>query len=183
MSARLLWCVCVVVLAGLAGCSGLVSQAGDTPTATPAPVPSASPASTPSQALAPGVTGRGIENLSALKAAHGSLLANTSYTATITETRHFANGTLLLGHTITRRVALAGARFHTIITADGPARTDSGVQNLTRYEAYKEGTDLYLLEQNATDTHYRHLTTTHDGSNGRVFRLLAGLETRVTGRA
>lgn len=181
MSPRVRGFLCLVALCTLVGCSGFLPSSGDTPTTSPAPVPTTSPGSTPQEGLAPGLTEQGIENLSALKAAHLSVLTNTWYTAHTTKTWNYANGTLRARQNSTRRVAPGGARYHVAIRIEGPARETVVAGTLTHYDAYKEGSDLYVRLRNETSTRYRHATSRDNGSTTRVFRLFEGLDMRVTG--
>ena len=86
----LLLVVCVV----LAGCNGVFGgDTQETSTLTPAAVPTDEPTRTPLPQLAPGLTGEGVVNASALAAAHDATLEDTSYTARRTVTYRTPNGT------------------------------------------------------------------------------------------
>ncbi|EMA55527.1 MULTISPECIES: hypothetical protein [Halococcus] len=99
--------VLVVVLVVLAGCSGVFGGDGggeSTPTVTPMTVPTDEPTPTPVPQLAPGLTGQGIENASALVAAHSSFLQNRSFTERSNSTGLGPNGSVLVDTTSTLHV-------------------------------------------------------------------------------
>lgn len=117
-----------------AGCSGL--PGADTTrsrTVTPAPVPSGGSAAT--ARLAPGLSADGVENETALAAAHARSLAGQSYTAVLTSTVRYANGTL---RTQTRsRLELSAGRTRYRYAADSVVRRAGRTQSVTRVDAWR----------------------------------------------
>jgi hypothetical protein len=104
--------VALVVL--LAGCASLTPGGTDTPTASPVGTPTETPAGTPlpDGALAPGITADGIENVTALFAAHQRELTATGF-ATESTVRTTYEGTTTDRVTWTVTVAPGGDRVRT----------------------------------------------------------------------
>jgi hypothetical protein len=93
---RTIAAVLLSVLVVLAGCSGVFGgDSRPTETVTPAAVPTDKPTPTPVPQLAPGLTGEGIENPSALVAAHMSILQNKSFTVRSNSTGVAPNGSVI----------------------------------------------------------------------------------------
>lgn len=97
---RGLWVVLAVAVV-LAGCNALLGAGGGSapeaapkPTVTPVPVPSDTPTPTPGPEQVPGLSAAGVENISALFAAHRDSLRNWSFTVRINSTAVFENGTV-----------------------------------------------------------------------------------------
>ncbi|WP_195156015.1 hypothetical protein [Halococcus agarilyticus] len=115
---RALVAVVVATLVVLAGCSAVFGGDGgdgeSTPTVTPMAVPTDEPTPTPVPQLAPGLTGEGIENASALVAAHTSRLQNTSFTRRSNTTGLAANGSIVLRGTTTLRAGPSGEGVYSI---------------------------------------------------------------------
>lgn len=85
----------VAILIILTGCSGVFGGGGEPQeTLTPASVPTDEPTPTPVPQLAPGLNQQGIENVSALVAAHNSVLRNQSFTTKSNTTELAPNGTI-----------------------------------------------------------------------------------------
>lgn len=103
--------VAVVVFALLvvfSGCGGIWGDESDTETVTPVAVPTDPPTSTPMPRLAPGLTRAGIENASALAAAHDAVLDGGSFTIHETTVYRAANGTPIRQITGVTRVGSDG---------------------------------------------------------------------------
>ena len=141
----LLLVVCVV----LAGCNGVFGgDTQETSTLTPAAVPTDEPTRTPLPQLAPGLTGEGVVNASALAAAHHATLEDTSYTARRTVTYRTPNGTPVRRIESVTRVADDG-RFR--IT-----RRWNGSTSLRRVAYYHDGDRLLVATTDTDDaTTYR----------------------------
>lgn len=99
--------VCLVLLLVLAGCSGPLDPLDDDEpqsTVTPAAVPTDQPM------LAPGLTGEGVVNATALATAHARVLRNTSYTSRHQQVIRGANGTVQLHYEVVTTVSADRAR-------------------------------------------------------------------------
>src|SRR5699024_2742507 len=106
---RQLGCIFFAVMVVLAGCSGLIPGSDEpTETVTPAPVPTDKPTPTPVPQFAPGITGKGIEDASALLAAHTSVLENRSFTIRTNTTMIAPNGSVVINYTDTLRAGPPG---------------------------------------------------------------------------
>lgn len=106
----------VAVVVVLAGCSGFVSTGTDTPTASPASSPTATGTPTPTpgadELLAPGINQTGIENVTALFAAHQrELTARGFVTESTLTTTYEGTSTDRVAWTVT--VAPDGERLRT----------------------------------------------------------------------
>jgi len=136
---RLLVVLAVVVIAG---CSSLFAtgEADDTATdtLTPAPVPEVTP--TPEQwPVAPGVSGDGVDNVTALVAAHRAATANQSYVWR--ERRGVTtdqNGTVPVVDQTVARVE-SGSTYY-FWTVDERIRLQSGLRTVANYSEYVDGT-------------------------------------------
>lgn len=126
--------VAVVVFALLvvfSGCGGIWGDESNIETVTPVAVPTDPSTSTPMPRLAPGLTRAGIENASALAAAHDAVLDGKSFTIHETTIYRAANGTPI------RRITSV-----TRIDNDGRVsvrRRWSGATALRRSESYFDG--------------------------------------------
>ena len=106
----LIFLALIVVFAGCNGVFGGNSRS--TETLTPAQVPTDEPTPTPVPQLAPGLTGAGIENGSALVAAHRSIIRNQSFVVRGNSTFLATNGSVLGHGTSTLRAGPAGESYH-----------------------------------------------------------------------
>lgn len=108
--------VLVAVLVVFAGCNGVFGGGNNEPveTFTPAPEPTPKPTPTPVPQLAPGLTGKGIENASVLIAAHTSFLQNHSFTVRSNRTKIAPNGSVIMESASTFHVGPPGKGFHII---------------------------------------------------------------------
>ncbi len=145
--------VCVV----LAGCNGVFGSDAGTPerTLTPAAVPTDEPTPTPVPQLAPGLTGEGVVNASALAAAHDATLDDTSFTVRRTVTYRTRNGTSIRRIESVTRVADDG-RFR--IT-----KRWNGSTPLRRVAYYDDGERLLVATTGTDDA-----TTYRQASPGTV---------------
>lgn len=120
----------------LAGCSGGVG--GDpTPTATPAPVPSVSPTATPAEMLAPGITGAGVSNVSALLDAHERALARRSYVRISSLVVSFENGTTYYRQET--RITVEATRTLVRSERSGPHVETFGPNMTVRFTVFNDG--------------------------------------------
>lgn len=149
----------LAVLFVLSGCSGPFGGTS-TPTVTPVDPPTAAPTDTPIPTLAPGVTAHGVQNASALVSAHEAVLANESHTIDAVETRRYADGTLQWQYDSDRRVAPTEARHYDVATISGTERPFGlgSLRNVSRFETYREGQQVYVFESNGTATRYVRIT-------------------------
>lgn len=151
--------VLVVVLVVSAGCSGMfVGDGGgeSTPTVTPMAVPTDEPTPTPVPQLAPGLTGEGIENATALVAAHASQLRNTSFTTRLNTTRLAANGSVVSQQTGMLRAGPPGSSVYSVSERNGSSPHSRFRAALVHTEVWSNGGRVVL---NRT---YANGTTTYD---------------------
>jgi hypothetical protein len=189
-------CVLLVVAIVSAGCSGFATDGGSgegkdgdpTVSVTPAPVPSVETR----ERLAPGLSDDGIENASALAAAHDFELRNRSFTLRMNQTVEYANGSLR-GRTVgVVRVVPDGAAFRTNYTITGtPIASHTTDFELVRTERWFGGERGLAASTFANDTtNYDRFSAEFGSSIVRSFidngdryaRLLDGARTRVVGR-
>jgi hypothetical protein len=182
----------IVALVVLAGCGGVLGDDGgssDVETVTPAPVPTDEPTPTPVPQLAPGLTGQGIENASALAAAHEAALRNRSFTSWTNYTIRYRNGTLYRRSNASVRVAGGGRGRVLAEYKYGQERA-----NESRFARY----DIWIGDERAVSAlTYTNGTTTYRNETSvfvtpRVFTRIAGLgatknpfngsETRIIGK-
>lgn len=177
--------VLVAVLVVLAGCSGVFSGSGEpTETLTPASVPTDKPTPTPVPQLAPGVTEQGIENASALVAAHGSFLQNRSFTQRSNSTALASNGSVLLRTTSTLRAGPAGEGLYSVIERNGSYLSRESAAISAHSEAWLNG-ERYVVKRtfpNGTTTHNRapSSATRADIATGTLPYLLESFGTNDT---
>jgi hypothetical protein len=151
--------VLLSVLVVLAGCSGVFGEGGQpTETVTPAAVPTDKPTPTPVPQLTPGLTGEGIENPSALIAAHTSILRNKSFTVRSNSTVLASNGSVLVRNRGTLRAGKTGEGVYSVSKRNGrhknqgyefPVRTElwSNAELLFQNRTYANGTTVYERKQ------------------------------------
>lgn len=157
--------VAVVVLAALAGCSGLAPAS--TPTETPAPVPTdAPPTDVPTRE--PG----SVRLASRLADTHETRLAGTAYTVHENRTARYVNGSLRAQRLVTTRVSAAN-RTHRVVRLDGPAATHPLFPGATRVETYTEGRVRYAVGWRDGEPRYASLPVTRDGSSELSLLLLS----------
>lgn len=153
---RTLGAVLLAVLVVLAGCSGVFGGSGEpTETVTPAPVPTDEPTPTPVPRLAPGLTGQGIENASALVAAHASFLRNQSFTRQSNSTGVTSNGSVLVRTTSMLRAGPPGEGLYSVIERNGSYLFEGRATLPVHSEAWWEG-QRYVVKrtfQNGTTTY------------------------------
>jgi hypothetical protein len=163
---RALGMVLIAVLVVLAGCSGVLGGGGGEPTetVTPAAVPTDEPTPTPVPRLAPGLTEQGIENASALVAAHASFLQTRSFTRHSNTTALASNGSALLREVSTLHAGQKGEGVRLVWKSNGsygyprsevsPVRTEiwSKSKRLFLKRTYPNGTTTY--EQVRADEQY-----------------------------
>ena len=150
--------ISIAVLVVLAGCSSVLGGSGEmTETLTPAAVPTDEPTPTPVPQLAPGITGQGIENASALVAAHGSFLQNRSFTQTSNSTVLAPNGSVLSRTTSTLRAGAAGEGVYSVIERNGSYRSRESIGLPVHSEAWLDGQRYFVKRtfQNGTTTYSR----------------------------
>jgi hypothetical protein len=154
---RTLGTILVVVMVVFAGCGGVLGGGSDEPveTLTPAPVPTDKPTPTPVPQLAPGLTGNGIENMSALVAASKSFFQNRTFTVMMNKTAVAPNGTVLSHTTGTLHAGSAGKGFVVVYESEGdsllmnkstdPVRTEawSDSERFFEKQTYANGTTTY----------------------------------------
>ena len=189
---RVVGTILIAVLVVLAGCSGVLGGSGEpTETLTPAAVPTDEPTPTPVPQLAPGVTEQGIENGSALVAAHGSFLQNRSFTMRSNSTLLASNGSVLFRETGTLRAGPSGEGFYVIFEENSsygypnsgawPVRTEgwsNGEQAFVK-RTYTNGTTTYdRLEAGSGELRYN----TAQGSLGFSLESFDSNNTAVTER-
>ena len=120
--------VVVATLVVLAGCSAVFdggSTDESTPTITPMAVPTDEPTPTPVSRLAPGLTGQGIENTSALVAAHTARLRNTSFVTRANTTGLTTNGSVVFRQTDTLRAGPPGSGVYSVTELNGSPSSSS----------------------------------------------------------
>jgi hypothetical protein len=159
---RALAAIAVAALVVLAGCGAVFGDSGGgdepastvTPMAVPTDEPTPEPTPGPNTTLAPGLTGAGIENATALVAAHASFLQNRSFTTISNTTMLAPNGSVTLRTVRTLRAGPPGEGVHSVGTQNGsyphsneaaPNRTEvwtSGKRLLIR-QSYPNGTATY----------------------------------------
>ncbi|EMA49305.1 MULTISPECIES: DUF7537 family lipoprotein [Halococcus] len=173
--------VCVV----LAGCNGVFGTESDerTPTLTPVAVPTDEPTPTPVPRLAPGLTGKGVVNASALAAAHTAAFENTSFTVRQTVVYRAENGTSIRRIESTTRVA--DGRFRV-------TRRWNESTTLQQVEYYDDSERVLVATTRANDTTtYRRLSpqavvaqrsSVLGAGSGRIETMFVAAETRVANR-
>ncbi len=189
---RTLGTILIVVMVVLAGCNGVLGGGSNEPveTFTPVPVPTDKPTPTPVPQLAPGLTGEGIENPSALVAAHTSFLGNHSFTVRMNSTWMAPNDSAILDSVTIFHVGPPGEGFHSV-----PVKSDS---NGHRYfEASPVYTEVWssgervLIKQtyaNGTTTYDRPPITAEEfrgflvNGNLHLLRFFVNFNTAVTER-
>ncbi|EMA46952.1 hypothetical protein [Halococcus saccharolyticus] len=159
--------VLVVVLIVLAGCSGVFGGDGggeSTPTVTPMTVPTDEPTPTPVPQLAPGLTGQGIENASALVAAHSSFLQNRSFTTRTNVTGLATNGSVVIQRTDTLRAGPRGEGVYSVSVTNGSYRYVSPETVPVRTAIWTNGERLLLNRTyaNGTTTYERYRDSTEE---------------------
>ena len=130
---RTLAAIAVATLVVIAGCSAVFSDSGgggeSTPTVTPMAVPTDEPTPEPTlgpnTTLAPGLTGQGIENASALVAAHTARLRNTSFVTRTNTTGLATNGSVVLRRTDTLRAGPPGSGVYSVTELNGSPPSSS----------------------------------------------------------
>ena len=138
----------VIALVLLAGCNAFGvaddSSQPDTSTLTPASVPTDQPTPTPVPQLAPGITGSGIENGTALTTAHRSILQNQSFVARVNRTILAPNGSVIRQMKGTAFVGSSKERFR--LTTDQLRGILFEGRNATPvgYETWWTGNEYYL---------------------------------------
>jgi hypothetical protein len=152
--------VLVAVLVVLAGCSGVFGGDGggdDVETVTPAPVPTDEPTPTPVPQLAPGLTEQGIENASALVAAHGSFLRNQSFTQISNSTALASNGSVLLRTTSTLRAGPPGEGVYSVTDRNESYSSRESIALPIHSEGWWDGQRYFVKRtfQNGTTTYNR----------------------------
>jgi hypothetical protein len=171
---RTLGTILVAVLVVLAGCGGVLGGGGGSDTVetfTPVPVPTDEPTPTPVPQLAPGLTGQGIENASALVVASKSFYRNRSFTTRANFTVLASNGTVLARSTGTLHAGPAGEGFRYVSERNGGSALINTSTEPVRTEAWWDG-ERYFLKQtyaNGTTT-YRRLPI-DDGQTGYGFAI------------
>lgn len=149
----------LVMLIVLAGCSGVFGGDGEpTATLTPAPVPTDEPTPIPVPRLAPGITNHCIENPSALVAAHGSVLRNTSFSRT-SNTTIATNGSVLVRQTSMLRAGPDGKRFYFVSEQNVSYGYPGSVAFPVRTEGWSNGEQAFVKRT------YTNGTTTYDRLN------------------
>jgi hypothetical protein len=165
--------VLVAALVVLAGCSGVLGGGGsnDVETVTPAPVPTDEPTPTPVPQLAPGVTGQGIENPSALVAASESFFENQTFTARLNFTRVASNGSVLARSLGTLRAGPAGEGYRYVSERNGGSALTNTSTDPVRTEVWWDGERFFVKStySNGT-TAYRRLPV-DDGQTGYGFAI------------
>ena len=151
---------------------------------TPAPVPAVQGTETPAPRVAPGLSATGITNASALAAAHGARLANTSYTMVRNVTYLAANGTKLTERRSVSEVGTDG-RFAVRRTREGvrgPAREALWSNGTALFEARTdtEGTTAYRRAAPEVAERRRALVT--DAGSWQIERVFTVAEARVVDR-
>jgi hypothetical protein len=133
----------VALLVVLAGCSAL-TPGTDRPTVTSAPVPTDS-------GLPPGVEPSSATDASALAAAHGAALGNSSYTLVTNRTVRDANGSLRSALTVRLALSTGPSRdYHARVSVDGPAPPLVIGEPPTRAE-YWANDEVYLRRRTVDD--------------------------------
>jgi hypothetical protein len=173
----------LAVMVALAGCSGVFGGETETTTLTPAAVPTDRPTLTPVPQLAPGLTGAGVTNASALAAAHHATLDGRSFTVRRTTVYRTETGTSVRELTSVTRVASDG-RFRV-------TKRWIGETALRRETSYFDGERLLVMTTDDEDeTGYRRTSSTAiadeptmagTGSE-QIERVFTVADTRVVGR-
>lgn len=155
----------IAVLVILAGCSGVFGGGGESrETLTPAPVPTDEPTPTPVPQLAPGLNQQGIENVSALIAAHNSSLRNHSFTTKSNTTRLDPNGTIRFRSTGTLRAGPPGKGVYSISVVE-----ESYTENLPNNRSYPVHSELWAKGKRVfREQTLMNGTTTYDRRRIRV---------------
>jgi hypothetical protein len=151
---------------------------------TPVPVPAVQRTETPAPRVAPGLSATGVTNASALAAAHGARLANTSYTMVRNVTYLAANGTKLTERRSVSEVGTDG-RFAVRRTREGvrgPAREALWSNGTALFEARTdtEGTTAYRRAAPEVAERRRALVT--DAGSWQIERVFTVAEARVVDR-
>lgn len=132
-------CLCVALLAVLAGCSGLQPAPAEPVSVTPAEVPQAESTPTTPTATAPGRS-TAAADYSAVAGAHRSLLGNASYTVHATQTIRYPEAGRHGVRQLSGRFDAAG-RFHAELTRSG---TVYGVTSPTLTRYYADGQQVLV---------------------------------------
>jgi hypothetical protein len=167
---RTLGMILLAVLVVFAGCGGVLGgdDGSDTvETFTPAAVPTDEPTPTPVPQLAPGLTGEGIENASALVIAHTSVLQNQSFTMTTNATGLASNSSVIVRSTSTLRAGPVGEGIYSVSERNG-SYGYSNFEFPVRTEVWSDGERLFLKRAyaNGTTTYEQQRTYGRFGAGG-----------------
>ena len=164
----------VALLAVTAGCEGFgVAGPGGGDTVTPAPVPTVAETATPTPAptIAPGVTTRGVRNVSALVAAHVRVARDQRWVWTETRgvSRRFRNGTAS-----TQTVWFVGERSYRREIEGAALPLDGESQHVEGVRSYADGTDRYTTWRSPVDGERVYRRESAPAAGERLAGLVAG---------
>jgi hypothetical protein len=147
----------VVCCLALAGCNGLAASDDQTGTLTPAPVPNETdrPASVSAQALPPGVSATGIENVGALLSAHEAQLGDQPYV--LYGDRRVVDAAFGSEPAWERQqftVAVAGPTVWRLAVARRNNEVDETTPPWSNYTVYANGSARFIRRVNETGVQY-----------------------------